>query len=446
MRDQLLALVAQRSGLVFAPNRRVEAEAGIARAMKHAGADDLASYLALVRRDGVALDDLVEELTVGETHFMRDPDQMDLIRREVLPGLRRRPTGAGARVWSAGCATGEEAFTLAIVLEEEGLGAGAVVLGTDLSAPALEKARAGSYSDWSLRGVSRQFLQDYFHHVRSRRVLVDRIRNKVRFERLNLVGPEDYAVAGAVGMDLILCRNVLVYFDHATAGRVAARLFDCLAPGGVLLTAGADPRLGDYAPFEVEVTRVGLVYRRPGPVASATTRASFAQAPSSGPWGLQEVRTLGDREESAPAAVSPPTEEQLRQAAFERVMGHANAKGAEEAEGVAQAELRRHPLDAPLHYLRATLLLALDRDDEAQHEAQRALYLDRSLAVAHFLLGTILRKRGVRPGALRAFRNVRDLCASRPADEEVPAGAGERIGALHSAAAVEMERLEVTVG
>ena len=75
--------------------------------------------------------------------------------------------------------------------------------------------------------------------------MVDRIRDKVRFERLNLVGPEDYAAAGAVGMDLILCRNVLVYFDHATAGRVAARLFDRLAPGGVLLTAGADPLLGD---------------------------------------------------------------------------------------------------------------------------------------------------------------------------------------------------------
>ena len=124
----------------------------------------------------------------------------------------------------------------------------------------------------------------------------------------------------------------------------------------------------------------------------------------------------------------------------------ANGMGAFEAEVMARAALRRHPLDAQLHYLRATLLLALDRDEEAEHEAQRALYLDPSLAVAHFLLGTILRKRGARPGALRAFRNVRDLCAARPSDEEVPAGAGERVGALHSAASAEMERLEVTVG
>ena len=428
MRGQLLALVAERSGMVFAPNRRMEADAGIARAMKHADVDDLADYLILVRGDGIALDGLVDELTVGETHFMRDPDQMERVRRAVFPALKRRGAGAPARVWSAGCSTGEEAYSLAILLEEEGLDQGAVVLGTDLSSAALEKARAGCYSDWSMRGVSGPFLRDYFRHSRGCRILVDRIRNKVRFERLNLVGREDYAAAGAFGMDLILCRNVLMYFDHETAGRIAARLFDCLAEDGVLLTAGADLLLAEYAPFEVEVTRVGLVYRRPRGAPAAAVPRSLAQAPP------------------PPIKALPPAEPDLGREAFERVMRHANAKGAEKAERIAQAALRRHPLDAQLHYLRATLLLALDRGEEAEHEARRALYLDPSLAVAHFLLGTILRKRGARPGALRAFRNVRDLCAARQADEAIPAGAGERTGALHSAASAEMERLEVTVG
>jgi chemotaxis protein methyltransferase CheR len=430
MRSELLAVVAERSGMVFAPNRLMEAEAGIARAMKHAGADDLAAYLTLVRDDGSALDGLVDELTVGETHFMRDPEQMDLVRREVFPALRRRRgAGAGARVWSAGCSTGEEAYSLAILLEEEGLDEGAVVLGTDLSTAALEKARAGCYSDWSMRGVSGPFLRDYFRHERGCRILVDRIRNKVRFERLNLVGPEDYAAAGAFGMDLILCRNVLIYFGRETAGRIAARLFDCLAEGGVLLTAGADLLLGEYAPFEVEVTRVGLVYRRPRPAPAVAAPARFA--PAAPP---------------PPKALPPAAEPDLVREAFERVTRHANAKGAAKAERIAQAALRRHPLDAPLHYLRATLLLALDRGEEAEHEARRAVYLDPSLAVAHFLLGTILRKQGARPGALRAFRNARDLCAARPSDEAVPAGDGERVGALHSAASAEMELLEVTVG
>jgi chemotaxis protein methyltransferase CheR len=430
MREELLALVAERSGMVFAPNRLMEAEAGVARAMKHAGVDDLAAYLTLVRDDGSALDGLVDELTVGETHFMRDPDQMERVRRAVFPALKGRGAGAPARVWSAGCSTGEEAYSLAILLEEEGLDQGAVVLGTDLSTAALEKARAGCYSDWSMRGVSGPFLRNYFRHERGCRILVDRIRNKVRFERLNLVGRDDYAAAGAFGMDLILCRNVLIYFDHATAGRIAARLYDCLAEGGVLLTAGADLLLGEYAPFEVEVTRVGLVYRRPRLAPAGPVLARLAQAAPPPPR----------------KALPPPPETDLGREAFERVTRHANAKGAEKAERIAQAALRRHPLDAPLHYLRATLLLALDRGEEAEHEARRALYLDPSLAVAHFLLGTILRKGGARPGALRAFRNARDLCAARPSDEEVPAGDGERVGALHSAASAEMERLEVTVG
>ena len=176
--------------MVFAPNRRVEAEAGIARAMKHAGADDLAAYLVLVRGDATRAgrsrrraDGRGDPLHAGPR-----PDGADPPRGAPRPPSAAAEPAPPLRVWSAGCATGEEAYSLAILLEEEGLDEGAVVLGTDLSAAALEKARAGSYSDWSMRGVSDRFLQDYFRHVRGRRILVDRIRNRVRFERLNLVG------------------------------------------------------------------------------------------------------------------------------------------------------------------------------------------------------------------------------------------------------------------
>jgi chemotaxis protein methyltransferase CheR len=177
VREQILALVAERSGMVFAPNRGVEADSGISRAMKHRAAGTLKDYLRLVRSDPSALDELVDELTVGETHFLRDPAQMEVLRREVLPALGRR--GVPPRVWSAGCASGEEAYTLAILLEQATMDAGAFILATDLSPAALAKARTASYSDWSMRGVTDQFLVAYFRHVRKRRVLVDRIRGKV---------------------------------------------------------------------------------------------------------------------------------------------------------------------------------------------------------------------------------------------------------------------------
>ena len=374
---------------------------------------------------------------------MRDPDQLELVRREVFPGLKGRH-GAAARVWSAGCATGEEAYSLAILLEEEGLADDAVVLGTDLSTLSLEKARAGSYSDYSMRDVGSGFLQDYFVRVRGRRILVDRIRSKVRFERLNLVGPDDYASAGAFAMDLILCRNVLIYFGREKVGRIAARLYDSLAEGGVLLTAGADPILGEHAPFEVEVTRVGLVYRRPR---TATDRGRAAEARpgrSAPPPPPHEARRAADREEPAHrrSAFLPvragPRGVRARDATRERERG--GGGGTDRAGGAPPATL----LDATFTTCGPPSFLSLDRDEEAEDEAQRALYLDLSLAVGHFLLGTILRKRGARPLAQRAFRNVRDLCVARPSDEEVTAGAGEKAGALHSAASAEMARLEAT--
>jgi chemotaxis protein methyltransferase CheR len=423
-------LVAERSGQVFAPNRRVEAEAGLARAMRRAGTTDAAAYLASLSRNPGALDALVDEVTVGETHFMRDPEQWDLLRRELL--VRQHPP----RVWSAGCASGEEAFSLAILLEEEGLAEGAVVLGTDLSELALGKARRGSYTNWSMRGVSDRFLEAYFRPDGERHRVVDRLRSRVRFERLNLVGGQDYAESGAWGMDVILCRNVLIYFDHPTAAHIAGRLFACLAPGGVLLTGGADPLLREFAPFEVEVTRVGLVYRRPRSSPLAVAPAPAEPAP--------RVLAAPDRREASPPPPPVAAGPDLGQEAFARVTAQANARGALSAERMAEAALRRHTLDAPLHYLRATLLVALDRDEEAEREAERALYLDRTLAVGHFLLGTILRRRGARRDARRAFRNARDLCATRPRDEELPASSGERSGALHAAAAAELASLEAS--
>ena len=214
--------------------------------------------------------------------------------------------------------------------------------------------------------------------LRGRRVLVDRIRSKVRFERLNLVGAEDYAAAGAFAMDLILCRNVLIYFGHEKVGRIAARLYDSLAEGGVLLTAGADPILSRLRPLRSRGHARGP--RVPAPPPRRHRGRARRGSPGRRRPGSRlrdRERRAADREEPAATVAVPPSPPELGREAFARVMGHANASGAEAAERIAQAALRRHPLDAPLHYLRASLLLSLDRDEEAEHEAQRALYLDR---------------------------------------------------------------------
>jgi chemotaxis protein methyltransferase CheR len=130
----------------------------------------------------------------------------------------------------------------------------------------------------------------------------------------------------------------------------------------------------------------------------------------------------------------------VAEAAALRVRALANLDPAEADQASAEA-IERHPLSSELHYLRAVILHGLGSEIEAARAARRVLYLDRSLAIAHFLLGTILRRRGDRAGAWRSFRNARDLCASRPGAEVVALTDGEPAGRLAEAAALQMTRL-----
>ncbi|HEX8823487.1 MAG TPA: CheR family methyltransferase, partial [Archangium sp.] len=148
----ILDLVAARAGLL-PPSCPPAAMEGIDRAMARAGLADFDAYLARLAEDAAALDDLLVELTIGETYFFRNPEHFDFVRHEVLKDLaRRRGPHHVVRMWSAGCASGEEPYTLAVLLMEEGYGHRMEVRGTDVSRAALARAHLASYGDWSLRG------------------------------------------------------------------------------------------------------------------------------------------------------------------------------------------------------------------------------------------------------------------------------------------------------
>jgi len=136
-------LATRQAGLTLKAVRRPAVESGIRRAMERADVLDIGEYINLLEAEPMALDDLVTELTVGETYFFREPGHFEFLRREVLPDIRRRRgSGHTLRVWSAGCSTGEEAYSLAIVLEQEGLSEQAYLLGTDIPRGARSKPRA----------------------------------------------------------------------------------------------------------------------------------------------------------------------------------------------------------------------------------------------------------------------------------------------------------------
>lgn len=450
MLDDALSYVSAQTGLVFPGGRRQDFDAGVLRIMARHNLREVNDLLDRMRFDAGLLDQLVAELTVHESYFFREPAQFEAIRRRILPQLQReRGPRAVFDIWSAGCATGEEPYSLAILLEQAGLLDRCRIRATDISRAALAKAAAAAYSDWSFRGTDAASDPRYFRRRGGRFQLEARLRDRVAFEALNLMSGPYRQPSGDGGFDLILCRNVLIYFDTPTGARVAGWLLDALNDGGWLITASADPPLWDWAPFEVLTTPDGIFYRkrsarRPCPPPSAqpglTPTRSIAGAQTVAAFDPPHERApgIGDRRQAQPSgelAGDAP-------ACLTRIKEVANSAGSARAEPLAAAALTRHPMSPELHYLHAILLLDLNRWDEAQAAVQQVLYLDRNLAAARLLLGSILRRRGDLGGALRAYRNALHCCAGRSADDLAELTDGERFGRLAALATAEIAMLE----
>ncbi len=260
----LAALIEQRAGLHYAPeDRELLADRVVPRALD-AGFDSLLDYYYFLRYDPAgpeALDALVDSLLVHETYFFREAQPLRVLVEDVLvPAVRegRRP-----RVWCAACSTGEEPLTLAMMLAELGVLDKVTLVASDLSARALERARAGEHNLRSLRalpaGVEGRWLElrgDGRPHVRPE--LVD----AVDWRRVNLV--DEAAVAQLGVFDAILCRNVLIYFQDATAQRVVESLTRALVPGGHLLVGTSESLMRFGTALNCEERRGTFFYTKAG--------------------------------------------------------------------------------------------------------------------------------------------------------------------------------------
>lgn len=478
--------VAACTGLLFPPVRRLSVERSVRETMARAGVTDLRVYSDLLARDGALLDDLVTELTIGETFFFREPLHFAFVRERVLPEvLGRRGPGQALRMWSAGCATGEEAYSLAILLEDAQLPKQPYILATDISRLSLKTAQAAIYRGWSLRGVPTATIERYFRkhpgaddsHIGARYDLDTRFCDRVTFAYLNLALDLYPAIdTGTCGMDLIFCRNVLIYLDRQTISSVADRLRRSLATGGWIVTASTDPLLSEYTDLEPTRTDWGIFYRqakkkqRPlGRTLAADALVRPAHAP---PRGLPRVARPALTQRPLPIPVTAQVEVQV--VTTDTVLAqakHAAASGAyrqaaealcdlgaddaacalrvralanldvTEAERACSASLERHPFSVELHYLHAVLLVALGHLEGAMRPLRRIVYLDAACAIGYFTLGDVLRRTGDLAGARRAYRNARDLLASQPADAVVPLSHGEHAGRLAELAAIEFEKI-----
>ncbi|MFB1483140.1 CheR family methyltransferase [Corallococcus sp. RDP092CA] len=267
---EVLALVEERAGLA-APSCLAAALEGIQRAMARADQEDVEAYLRELSFDSALLDDLLTELTIGETYFFRTHEHFDHLRRVVLPELRERlGPDHQVRAWSAACSSGEEPYSIAALLMAEGWEEHMTVRATDVSRTALHRAQQARYTDWSLRGPSADRMRPHLTQEGRFYSLSPDVKRHVQLGYLNLaLETWPSAESGIWQLDVIFCRNVLIYFNRATIEGVARRLHASLDDGGYLFTGPSDPPLGDYAPFEPVLTEWGVLYRKPLAGASA---------------------------------------------------------------------------------------------------------------------------------------------------------------------------------
>lgn len=238
----IAGLVKARSGIVLTPDKGYMLETRLAPLLKQESIpslDALATRLRDPRVESLARA-VTEALTTNESSFFRDGKPFDHLRR-LLPRLRAaRPATHRLRIWSAACSTGQEAYSVAIILRELGI-QNAEIHGSDLSREVVERAREGSFTQFEVqRGLPVQMLVKHFRQEGSRWRVSPELRAMTRFEERNLLA--DHRSLGR--FDIIFCRNVLIYFDPPTKGRVMNALAAQLAPDGVLYLGGAETVLG----------------------------------------------------------------------------------------------------------------------------------------------------------------------------------------------------------
>lgn len=409
--------VAGRIGLSLPSSRKGAVASAIDRVMVQRGIGEGRALLARLGTDENLTDDVISAVTVAETHFFRGPDQFELIRHTILPELlQRRPDGSPLRIWSVGCATGEEPYSLAILCEEEGLLDNVQICAADVSRRALVTARAGEYGEWALRNTGPRLRQRYFSSCEGRFRLKERLRRQVHFAHLNLgADPLPSPRRGLAGFDLILCRNVLVYLEASAVCPIAGQLLACLSNGGWLITAPTDPPLWKYAPFETSITPAGVIYRRMTRSEiqkNSTTCAAPHRPPNRKPAAGKPLARA-----SAPA-VPKADGNDAPEAIARRIRLLFDRGNPREAGRLAAHAIETHPLSAELHFLLGVSEIAKGETDAAAAALRRVAYLDSNLAAAQFFLGVCLKDSDPQ-AALRALENALSSCLSRAPRERV---------------------------
>ena len=360
---------------------------------------------------------LIQVVTVGETYFFRDQNQLNALRLTVLPNLIAEQIAEGRRqlrLWSAGCSSGEEPYSLAILLQSlipDISEWDVTILATDLNISSLERAQMGIYRPWSFRSETPEHIrQRWFIEEQGNYRIDHSISEMVTFAPLNLAS-DDYPsfASGTTEIDIILCRNVLIYLDHPTALAVTGRFQRALRPEGWLVLGHAESShvaAHDFEPrnFEHAVLFQKRFLLEGDPAYSPV----FAETPE-----FSRPALLNDRK--ATHVLASPTGLDLLEQARQ-----ATSKGQwqEALRCLTRAE-KKEKMHPAVHYLRGVIELEQEEIDNALASLRRAIYCDGNFVLAHFALGEVYEKQRHYKKAFYQWNHAQTILKQLPGEDPI---------------------------
>lgn len=476
-------LLLERYGLYYSSNRRTELEYGIRHAFASSACTTLGEFYNLLvnaQSGSMEMDLLVNAVTVNETHFFRDAAQFNALATKILPEIVKRKTSLRTlRIWSAGCASGEEPYSIAMLLQDvlpDIENWSITILATDINTTSLERARVGSYGQWAFREERALSMRSrHFRQAGNRFELSPHIKRMVTFSQLNLA--EDHYPSfetNTMMMDLVICRNVTIYFPQDVTKKVVGRFHSSIVDGGWLVVGHSEPSLEIYHQFQPRNFPDTVIYQRDdnakpktGPFVFAPAQDAAAIPPGRSATEATPTRPvliprLSPQPSSEPSAAKDESAQVLAHARellefgrdqnalniLEKLLEtephnpqayvllgqvYANRGAWAEAEKNCRRAMQIDKLTLEAYYTLGLVLQHQARVSEAIDTMKKVVYLDRNHVLGHYHLAGLYREQGLLPNAQKSLENALNLLRDAPADEMIAGSGGITASRLRDA-------------
>lgn len=470
-RKAISQLMSKKAGLHFPASRWGDLERGLRNASQDLELKNINQFVEqlLEHAETKQIECLINHLTIGETYFFREKPVLDVFTKNILPGLIRKHenTDKTLHFWSAGCCSGEEPYTIAIILQEciPNISDWNIkIFATDINRDFLEKARIGNYSAWSFRETPLDLKRKYFAIRGNMFSINPAIKKMVNFIHMNLIDGNP----GIHGIhpdqcDVIFCRNVLMYFTAEGLDKAYELFYKTLAPGSWLLTSPVEVPV--EVPSKFSLIRLGemTVLQKSSILKKDEFKFILQDKKEHNKTILLKPQKLSNKAFTAevkkttskPGTEKPyqdplkPARQAFQNKSYEQVIclleamtvtehsseaflllikANANLGRLETAKKLCDELLAKNANTPYYFYLAASVLIELHEDARAEEALRKALYLDHEMVLAHFLLGNLFRRKGQMTLAKKHYRNILESLGELPDNVLIPESEGMTAG------------------